>query len=569
LTVERHVVGARLAQASLTPSKGAPKTRPRGRQALALLALVAAVASLALYAQDRRIRGSAEGFARSMGLDRSLPEEMEAMALEPAGDLAMAMVVTAGVSRQSQTVSSAALPGNATQELRWNVASIEGLRAAQGLVLDAVAARPGWPDHRYLLGLVDFEQARRSADCSAGTGRWSRTLRLATSAASGSDAAWMALGEADLECWAQLLPADRSQAPQVFRRCLLSESFVSSRFRDVVAAIGSSQAIGLLPEDAGALQAAARTLAEDGDVRGASHLLSRTDEAERKERAADLRRLEDRRRLGDIAGLRLKCRSWFDQHSYRQFDDATGRAEVARLLELWPDDRYGPWAKDPRARLVRFFLEGRVSEARGKTLLKTLDSLTGVPEPVRARISLLAGDVSGAQALVNEVGADPLEWAPYFLELARQELAKGRIKEARAALESLSPGAREECEALLVRRQLARAHEDKKELAAVEARLELLRRPSSEDWTSRGAVSLCVDPESSSGKLLEVRVGEGAAAIFSYGWDGGRLATLSVPGEASVFRVSLAGLSGRHSLWVSFLVGGQARTLRASIEGGS
>ena len=142
-------------------------------------------------------------------------------------------------------------------------------------------------------------------------------------------------------------------------------------------------------------------------------------------------------------------------------------------------------------------------------------------------------------------------------------LSAGKRAEARAALTRLSPSARDDCEALLVERALARAEGDSGELAAVGGRLDALRQTLSGEWGPLGAVSVCVDPEGI-GESLEVTVAPGPPTVIAYGFDGGRAGTASVAGEEGSFRVPMTGLAGRRTLWASFLIGGHDRSLHVA-----
>jgi hypothetical protein len=503
------------------------------RWLLALCALLAAAATAARYTQDLRLRREAERFVRAEGLADRYPGEGRAISLEPAGDLAAGLAVSAAVSKP--------------------VAPARPLPVARQLMLEAVSCRPGWAYHRYLLALSDGAPGARSR----------RILQLAADAAPGLDVIWSRLGKA-------VLAGDRSpealaDAREILRRALLDEEFVSSEFSEIARSLGLSHAVNLLPEDAAVLQAAAANLAERDELPGAALVLERAEKAERREREDELRDLERRRGLNDVEGLRRGCIAWFDNHPHSQLDDAAGRHQLARLLALWPDDRLGSWGRDRRARLVRFFLEGRARDVQGKTLARTIDSLVGVPGAVRAHVDLLAGRPSPALD-PGAVARDSLEWDPYFLELGRRDLAAGRVSEARGEIERLSLGAREGCEGLLLRRAVALSVGDPELAADAERRLAQLRDPPETDWASKGELSLCVDPVWSRGRRLDVEVGPGSPAILSWGWDAGRAGTVLVPGEAASFRVPLDSLTGRRTLWVSFLAGGTQRTLHAFLR---
>ena len=323
----------------------------------------------------------------------------------------------------------------------------------------------------------------------------------------------------------------------------------------------------LLPEDAEVLDAAAGVFAQQGDVPATALLLARAVAAERRERQEGLAELERRAKLGDLEGVYAGCRAWFDAHPFEDLDDDAGRRQVARLLALWPDIRFGSWSRDRRARLVRFFLEGRTSAVASEALARAIESLTGVPDSVRAHVYLLADNLAAAQGLArsgSSIGS--FEWDPYQLELSRRMLAAGKLAEARTALTRLSLLGGDGCEALLARRAYARAAQNSGELAAVEERLAALRQTVSGEWGSRGALSICIDPEIGGGSLL-VSVGPGSPALIAYGFDGGRAGTASIGGDGGSLGVSLVGLTGQRTLWTSLLIGGRDRSIQASLKG--
>ena len=535
------------------------------RRIAGILFLFAALASMALYASDRSSRASVERFVQRFGIDRRHPADVEAMALEPAGDLASAMVVTSEF-RPGRTAEGEGRAEGDSSTSGYPQPSADEIRASLDSILDAVAFRPGWPSHRYVLGLVEFASARLGGERSGPVRLWDVALRQAITAAPGMDDAWTALGEADLSFWGDLLPAERARAVDVFRRCFRTEEFVTSHFRDVEVAMGRQGAVDLLPDDPDVLEVAAGMLAEDADVQGASGLLSRLDKAERRERAEDLRRLEQRKRRGDVDSLRVQCREWFDQHPFGDFDDPVGRREVARLLELWPDDRFGSWARDRRGRLVRFFLDGRESDAPGVALLRAIESLTGVPDAVRARVLLQAGDLSGARSLAGRArDRDSSDWDSFYVGWARWEANHRNPIEARAALRQVSLTGRGSCDALILRREIGKALGDADEARVAEDLIATLRMAPSDEWSARGRVSLCLDPEWTAGRRLEIGVGEGQPAILSFGWAGGRAGTVSLSAEPSRIDVPLSGVSGARDFWVSYLVGG-ARPLHVALR---
>ncbi len=543
------------------------------RVLLAGVCLLLAAASVAYYELDLRSGKPAERFERAFSIDLRWPLDVEMMRLQPSGDLASDVVVNAALR---------GVPGSVRLEdlsPRLRKAWVESasrrdeeLRGARDLMLDAIATRPGWAYHRFLLGQVVYAAAKRgeNADPVRRPDLWAKPLSWAAAAAPGIDAIWVALGGAYLEAWSELTPAMRAETPAVLRRAFLDQGFVSRSFLPAVAALGRSEAMRLLPETTHLLDAAAQAFSQEGDVQGAALLMARMERAERRERAADLREIEERYRLGEVDRLRTACLAWVSTHPANDFDDPVGRAQAARVLELWPSDRQGSWRSDARAELVRFFLNGREFDVKGETLARSLESLSGVPQAVLARVKLLTGNLGGAdEPARGPQGVDASEWTAYFVDLAKLELKRGRAREARAALERVSPDAREECEVLLTRREVARALRDGAELENVNQRVESLRIGSHSAEAAlpslQATLSFCLDAEWAKGRVLTLEIEVAAPAVLVYGWDGGRSGTLSALEDSSILRVPLRGLSGWRSFSVRASAGGPVRELRAAM----
>lgn len=388
-------------------------------------------------------------------------------------------------------------------------------------------------------------------------------MRLAATASPGLDAIWSAFATMSLESWPKLSSPDRSAAVPVFQRALQDPRFVSAQFSRLSEAVGREQAISLLPESPELLRAAAEALTSSGDLQAAAALLGRSDAARRKSSAAQLAKIEERFRMRDRNGLRTACIEWASENVVAGLDEPDRRAEAARVLELWPGDRGGPWDTDPRADLLRFFLDGRESSVDAATLSRTVDALSDVPDSVRARIKLRAGDLLGAEELAgrpeNEGSPD---WTLYYIDLARFFLKQGRAREARGALDMLSQSSRDDCDALIARRDVAVALQDQPEISLVASRLDAQRYgsrgPASE--AAGGTLTLCVDPSSAASQAVNLRLIPQAPAIVQYGWGASHLATVFLPGER-VLSIPLAGLSGRRELTVRSVAGGPVRAL--------
>jgi hypothetical protein len=532
------------------PSRPGPRVL---RTILAVLWIGLAAASVLGFRRRAGERASSEAFVKRFALDLRFPEEIGAMKFEPEPDLAAAIAVHAALPDAAASLPSAVGLGARDEEVD----------AARDLMLDAAGKRPGWAYHRFLLGQLAYQAAGKGRDPAAVKTweTWATPLTLAAAAAPGLDDAWSALGGMYLENWQRLSSTQRSEALRVLRRALRDSRFVSTRFLTLSEALGPKEAMGLLPESPDLLGAAVDALFAHGDLAVAAALIPRRDVAERRARAGEIRRIEGRFQSRDSDGLRAACVEWAVDHPVSELDDPAGRAQAARVLELWPGDRGGPWESDPRADLVRFFLDGRETAVPAATLSRTLDALSDVPEHVTARVKLLAGDVAGAAQLADRPqnqGAP--EWTLYYADLARYLLKQGRAREARGALDLLSLATRDSCDALLARRDVSRALQDAAEVAIVSQRLASFRNsPRSLDPAPEGArLSICVDPEQAASQSLELKLVPRGPSVLRYGWGAGRAETLFLQSERAI-SVPLVGLAGSRDLTVQSVAGAAVR----------
>ncbi|MFN2386427.1 MAG: hypothetical protein ABR576_09105 [Thermoanaerobaculia bacterium] len=526
LAVETLASGSEgTARAGRRASRPEPKLAPLAvRLALALACLSAAALSLAHYQDDLRLRRAGEEFVERYRLDDRRPLEAATRRLEPAGDLALAAAVSAMLPAQIE-------PRHMEAGEEPPAATPASLAEARSLLLAAVRSRPGGGYHRLLLGRAEYLLDRAGGDASAPE-RWALALSRAADAAPGLDSLWTTLATAYLQSWDRLSPRRRSEASSVFARALQDPAFVSRDFLATASRVGIDRALALLPARRAPLEAAFEQLSRIGDLQAAARLIDPLHEAERRERAADLARIEERFRLGDVDGLRLACRDWVQRHPVEEFDDPAGRQQAARILELWPSYRPGSWSGDPRGELVRFFLAGREKDAESESLLRAVQALSAVPAPVTARVRLLAGDAHGAEALARRAGdAGSFEWTPYLVARARFELSRGRVPEARQAVRRIASAAAQQCDVLLVRRDVAAALGDAAGRDVAEQGLaQLVHRPVESQSTRRAGatVPLCLDPKRVAGSRLAVELEPKRPAIVSYGWNGGQIGTVMV-----------------------------------------
>jgi hypothetical protein len=172
-------------------------------------------------------------------------------------------------------------------------------------------------------------------------------------------------------------------------------------------------------------------------------------------------------------------------------------------------------------------------------------------------VKLRAGDVQGAEELADrpENQGAP-EWTLYYADLARLLLKQGHSREARGALDRLALAARDDCDALLARRNVARALGDQVELSTVGQRLAALRSSPRGQDSSLGSITLaiCVDPEQAGNPNLDLKLVSKGPTIARYGWGVSREGTIFIQNEG-VVSLPLAGLSGWRNVTVQSVAG--------------
>ena len=512
-----------------------------------------------------------ERFAQRFSIDVRRPEALETARVSATFDLAITPLAMAVLA---DAVGSKSLAGLSASEQRVWIAAVtqlgDELTAGSELLLSAIVRRPGWAYHRLLLGELIYISDRRSGAFNDAPARWTKPLRAAARAASGADAIWGFVGSAYLEAWDRMPPDARRDAKEILGRALLEPGFVSRSYPAVWAAMGPGPATRMIPESSACLATARDLLGRLGEVAAAARMQERWQAAEKRERARDLMRCEERAAFEDARGLLAACRTFASAHRPWQLDDAEGRRETARVVELWPAFGAGTWRSDPRAELVRFFLDGRTSDVDGPALAQLAADLSGVPDPVRAHLALLAHDRYGFEKLLRAsetLGA--LEWTGFLTELCRAEIESNRIMEAEQAFSRIARAAREECGVLLVRRDLARATGLPRE---VEKMAGLLAEAcpehlGPESWAETGApsLSLCVDPDRDAARKLTIKLVAATPALIAYGWDGARSGTVLVRGEQNL-EVPLAGLYGRRILSLVPIAGPRVKVIDATRE---
>jgi hypothetical protein len=555
------------------PAPPGPEGSGRGsrRRLLAAAFVACALWSAAAFASGARERARLAAKAREFSIDRRRPDEFAAMRLEPAVDGALASVGASALDDAVREVALAEIP--AEQRPLWVEAAgqrDEELAAARGFALTALRLRPGWAPHRLLLGELAFaSESSGGGEGGDATPRWMVPARGAAAAAPGLEPAWTFLAGASLERWKDLDPEARAELPGALRRAFADAAFVASAFPTAVAVLGRPQTVALLPDERRPLRAAFDVLLASGDVAGAAELAPRIARAARGERDARLRRIRELLRYGDVDGARSACHAWVVDFAPGDFDDEAGRRQSAELLDLWPTGLSGTWQADPRANLVRYFLAGREEAVRGEALLRAIDPMSEVPPVVKARVLLLAGREGEALAAAAEPSeAAGFEWAAFYLDLGRTRLARGDARGARDALARVAPSAREGCDALLLRRDVAADLGDERELALAEEALRSVARRAhaAEAWSPEGSASLCIDPAAGPGRVVRLGLQVASPALVRFYWDGGALPPLLVGAGSRLLRIPMPPGTGRRTLTVESEAGGPLRLGSFSVE---
>ncbi len=541
------IVGAVLSVSVWMPLKRFLPAAPWG--ALALLAILH-------HEHDGRARAPARDFTRRFTLDLRRPDYAEAARLQPAFDLENSVLAEAALADALGTVRLGELTPSLREVWLDAIPRLDReLEAARDLALTSIVARPGWAIHRLQLGELVYTAARRRPNRPVPSDRWAVPLETAHLAAPGLNAPARFLAGAYLESWEGLSEERRVAAGGVLRRAFQDPEFAERAFEAALQTLGFSALAPVLPEDARVLRRLRDSRALQNEVDAYLAIYRRWEAAERRARAEDLAVLEAKSRRRDRIGLQQACYRWAAEHAAWELDEPEERRKAARVLELWPADEVISWTASstaPRVRLVRFFLDGRLSAVGPGAIARALSSFTNVPDPLRARAVVLTGDRADIDAVSREAESS-FEWTPFFVALAHYELSAGRRDLAVQALSRIAPLARGECDVRALERalELREAPQEPKQLTF-----------TPEDFSPRGDLSLCLGPEDAASSLTVILTSS-SRSVIEYGWDGGRIGVALVeepaPSRAG-YRVTLAvALAnvpvGRRTFYVRTLAG--------------
>ncbi|HXA20500.1 MAG TPA: hypothetical protein VN380_26205 [Thermoanaerobaculia bacterium] len=530
------------------------------RRALAGMAVVLAILSCLRYAYDQEARRAGNRFLADFDVPARHHAGAATLPLVPSADLGADVVGDIALADAFRSVNLAeASPDLRARSLRAAGRVSDELVAARDIALDALATRPGWSQHWTVLGELIYAAQRRGTEANDFR-LWESPLLTSIEYFPGNDAAETFVSTAYLENWPDLNDVMRARAVVGFRRALLDPGFASMAFPVLIEALGVDHAIALLPQEGVTLRAAFEAMARSGDITRATTIYQMWESAEWSDRVRDLRELERRAGMNDVERQRELAASWLGQHSPIDFDTPAGREQELRVLQLAVNDRIGAWQSDPRATVVRFFLNRRmhpgtaarqgIETAQGGAILATVvNSLSGVPAPIRARARLLGGDVEGAQTIFERSdSAGSFEWTPFLLDLASYRIEQNSLDAARAAMESLALTARNECDAVVLRRRLA-ALDGSTENAPIPVTMSL---PASA-WSSTGSLSLCLDSEAATVRDLAVTMDAAGPVLVAWGWNEGRHGILQLDAGKTTVRVSTSGRAGRQVFFIRSL----------------
>lgn len=524
------------------------------RIAIAVLCALAAAASVAYYVDDGARRDASARFVREYDVEKRRPSWAETIANAPSADVASELAADVALQDTAGTVNLSDLDDETRRLWITAVARFDDeLRDARALVLQATRARPGWPYNRALLGQLEFMRARRQMTLAERPELWFVPLQSSIAQSPGEQPFSVFTAGALIEAWPYLGAATRQAATPVFRTAMTDGRFVRTYYLDLVDIVGHDAMYQLLPDHPSSLRAAIEAEASVSDIEAVAGLYPRWERAEWSLRVADLKKIDERAALNDELGLRRECSAWTRQHTITDFDTPAGRRQVARVLSHWPPE-HGSWRNDPRGDIVRFFLNGRATDAEPRGMQRAVSVLTDVPDPVAARVALLAGDVYGGESLArSSETAGAFEWTRFYVDLAYHHLAAGRKDEALQSLDAISSAAREECDVLVVRRLIEDA-------ASADDRIPD-HYPAS--FWSRNGVPVCIDRGITT---MTVRFDLSSPSVLSVGFDDGRSGTQTVQAGRATVSLPVGTRTGRHVFTVRRVAGGTMTPVDATLR---
>lgn len=497
-----------------------------------------------LYRNDLRQREPARRHVAAFSLQQRRPEVVSSVGLALSPDWAAEIVGDAALRDVFESVNLSNLSPEA--RIAWIESASrldDEIRSVRGLLLDAIAARPGWPLHQSMLGQVILAENHLSSG-SGSTDLWLRPLSNAAGGAPTVSEVWQSLAAGYLQSWPVLTVAQKNEVPRVLKRAFEDADFVRATFGPTASLVGNATAIGCLPESAQPLSAAFKYCATNNDLADAMLLRARWERAEWSERARDLQAIERHVRRGDTDDVRRLCNQWIGRHSVWDFDTSAAHAQAARILELSPGE-----GTDAIADVARYlWTRNRDGERFAPLVAKTLDATPNVSRQLIAEVKLAGGEAGEAERIARSAeDANSLRWSSFQLALVRHQIASGNLKGAEETLSHISPAVLQTHEALLTRSALAAARGQKNDAIAF---------PEVERSTLSPCAAEAQMPVRGwrDWQTVRVRLMTSQPTIIDLGANGARSATLLIDADRLVtFR--LFGFA-EQTLWFKRLSGG-------------
>lgn len=518
-----------------------------GRVGASLLLLALMGVATGVRRENRRVQRRVEDSAREFHMEERRPETFETLHLVPAADLAADVLADAAINDSLGEVSLRDMTDS--QRRIWLTSLLhidEELEASRDILLDSVAARPGWAYHWSLLGQVEYALWRRHGMSGPlGKYAWIEPLRLGVLYAEGDIPNWAFLGGAYLESWPMLSSEDRRQALSALRFAARDPDFVRRDLTWARRLVGDG-VMSLLPDDPASLSAAIQAFLSANLPTKAGMLVGRWEKSERVARLRDLAALKRRIQLGDFDGARTESRSWLNQHPFDDFADLKSIDQLMELVRLWPSGSQGEWTRDPRRELVLFFLEHPEYQVDGPSLARMVDSMAGVPFVIRAQAALRVDDLAEALRMQHDADAQgSFEWNPFVRDLARFYLQKGKLERARSALAQLSASSAEECDSRLLIQRVEQKASGEESFGVDQESLNT--NAVTAVWRKAGAAAVCLGPKTQ--RSVEMRAASAQPVLVDVGWDGLRAATVLCKSSIWI-RFSVPLSAGLHSFFV-------------------
>lgn len=404
------------------------------------------------------------------------------------------------------------------------------LAAATRLAGAVLAERPAAWDAAMVLGTATYLSLLRARDTRlfSAAASWERPLETAISLAPGRPDAARLLAGAYLELWLELSPHKRQRERQLLSGLFADPAYFSALIGPWLAAAASrDEALSVIPPNPELWTRLQQLYAQHGDWQGFCAARARWDRTLQAHLAVRLGEAEQQRAGGRGRDLFLEVAS--EARPGRRYLTLLNRA-----LEDCPPGSVDRRTAERLAKQLTWSLE-RCSLDRCPLSPRALRRLAGFCRDLDPRTdamaAVLTGDLPRAEALERNYATPGSEdWIPFRLLEAKELAARGRGREAAAALAGFPASWLARPTYWLVRGAAARATGDAAAEAAAGrelARLEKREWPSTA-WDFRGGVArlellaaagasglaLTVDVAPPHGAAVEVRLDDSTLGAF-------------------------------------------------------